>query len=101
MVGASNVKSHLFQRQAVLKSDEKRLAYIPGFRDLLARLPEPEDLAASYPWDACNGDLDWMMRHNQNFYLPALQLVGALVYPGRGCPEIYHWRRMPTTEGSP
>lgn len=37
--------------------------------------PVPEDPLAAYPWEAGMDALDWLMRHDQNFYLPDCLMV--------------------------
>jgi asparagine synthase (glutamine-hydrolysing) len=70
MFGAANVKARRLQFGTILKPEEKRLAYTSLFGDLISRLPVPEDPLAAYPWQGGMDDLDWLMRHDQNFYLP-------------------------------
>jgi len=75
MLGASKVKSRFLQYRAILKPEEKRLAYTPGFRDLLTTPPILQDAVALFPWEANCDELAWMMRHDQNFYLPDCLMV--------------------------
>lgn len=75
MVGAANVKARRLQFGTTLKPEEKRLAYTPLFRDLISKPPVPEDPLAAYPWEESMVDLDWLMRHDQNFYLPDCLMV--------------------------
>ena len=70
MLGAANVKERRLQFGTILKPEEKRLAYTPLFKELISKSPVPEDPLANYPWEAGMDELDWLMRHDQNFYLP-------------------------------
>lgn len=75
MFGAANVKARRLQFGTILKPEEKRLAYTPLFRELIAKPPVPEDPLAVYPWQEGMDALDWLMRHDQNFYLPDCLMV--------------------------
>lgn len=75
MFGAANVKARRLQFGTTLKPEEKRLAYTPLFRDLISAPPVPEDPLAAYPWEDSMDALDWLMRHDQNFYLPDCLMV--------------------------
>ncbi|MDD4869352.1 MAG: asparagine synthase (glutamine-hydrolyzing) [Kiritimatiellae bacterium] len=75
MLGAANVKVRRLQFGTTLKPEEKRLAYTPSFRDLISRPPVPEDPLTTYPWEDGMDELDWLMRHDQNFYLPDCLMV--------------------------
>jgi len=75
MVGAPNVKARRLQFGTTLKPEEKRLAYTPLFKNLISAPPVPEDPLAAYPWQEGMDDLDWLMRHDQNFYLPDCLMV--------------------------
>ncbi len=75
MFGAANVKARRLQFGTIVKPEEKRLAYTPLFRELISKLPVPEDLLSAYPWEDGMDALDWLMRHDQNFYLPDCLMV--------------------------
>jgi asparagine synthase (glutamine-hydrolysing) len=75
MVSAENVKVRRLQFGTTLKPEEKRLAYTPLFRELIAKPPVPEDPLAAYPWNEGMDALDWLMRHDQKFYLPDCLMV--------------------------
>ena len=75
MLGAVNVKDRRLQLGTILKPEEKRLAYTPLFRDLISRQPVPEDSMAAYPWEEGMDAMDWLMRHDQSFYLPDCLMV--------------------------
>ena len=77
MFGAANVKARRLQFGTTLKPEEKRLAYTSLFRDLISKPPIPEDPLAAYPWEDGMDALDWLMRHDQNFYLPDCLMVKA------------------------
>jgi asparagine synthase (glutamine-hydrolysing) len=75
MFGAANVKERRLQFGTTLKPEEKRLAYTPLFSDMISKPPLPEDPLAAYPWAAGMEELDWLMRHDQSFYLPDCLMV--------------------------
>ena len=75
MFGAANVKERRLQFGTVLKPEEKRLAYTPLFRGMISRPPVPKDPLSLFPWEAGRDDLDWLMMHDQNFYLPDCLMV--------------------------
>jgi asparagine synthase (glutamine-hydrolysing) len=75
MFGAPNVKERRLQFGTTLKPEEKRLAYTPLFRELVSRHPVPADPLPNYPFEKGMDNLDWLMRHDQNFYLPDCLMV--------------------------
>ena len=75
MLAAENVKVRRLQFGTTLKPEEKRLAYTPLFRDLIFSPPVPADPLAIYPFEEGMDALDWLMRHDQNFYLPDCLMV--------------------------
>jgi asparagine synthase (glutamine-hydrolysing) len=75
MVGAANVKARRLQFGTTLKPEEKQLAYTPLFSRLISGPHVPEDPLSAYPWEQGMDDLDWLMRHDQNFYLPDCLMV--------------------------
>jgi asparagine synthase (glutamine-hydrolysing) len=75
MVGAAGVKARRLQFGTILKPEEKRLAYTSLFKGLISQPPLPEDPLAAYPFAKGMDDLDWLMRHDQNFYLPDCLMV--------------------------
>lgn len=75
MINSENIKTRRLQFGTTLKPEEKRLAYTSMFRDQIGRSPVPEDRLASYPWQSGVDDLDWMLRHDQSFYLPDCLMV--------------------------
>jgi asparagine synthase (glutamine-hydrolysing) len=75
MFGASNVKARRLQFGTIMKPEEKRLLYTPLFRDLISAPPVLEDSLVAYPWEEGMDALDWLMRHDQNFYLPDCLMV--------------------------
>lgn len=75
MLAAADVKSRRLQFGTTLKPEEKRLAYTPLFRGLVSLPPLPVDFLAQYPFEKGMDSLDWLMRHDQNFYLPDCLMV--------------------------
>jgi asparagine synthase (glutamine-hydrolysing) len=75
MFGAANVKARRLQFGTTLKPEEKRLAYTSLFRNLILTPPVPTDPLEAYPWEDGMDALDWLMRHDQNFYLPDCLMV--------------------------
>jgi asparagine synthase (glutamine-hydrolysing) len=58
---------------AIFKPEEKRAAYTPAFRAQLdARAAAP---VVDLGWDEEMDRVDWMMRHDQRFYLPDCLMV--------------------------
>jgi asparagine synthase (glutamine-hydrolysing) len=58
---------------AIFKPEEKRAAYTPAFRARLdARAAAP---VVDLGWDEEMDRVDWMMRHDQRFYLPDCLMV--------------------------
>lgn len=60
---------------SMLKPEEKHLAYTSKFETLVAEQSLTDDRPSSYLWNAKMDRLDWMMRHDQNFYLPDCLMV--------------------------
>lgn len=75
MLGAENVKARRLMYGTLLKPEEKRLAYTTSFRSLLTKYPRLDSPLAAYPWEKGMDDLDWMLRHDQAFYLPDCLMV--------------------------
>jgi len=75
MVGAKNIKERRLQYGTTLKPEEKLLLYTPLFRQLIRGLPGRNDPLDMYPWQAGMDELDWLMRHDQKFYLPDCLMV--------------------------
>jgi asparagine synthase (glutamine-hydrolysing) len=75
MFGAANVKVRRLQFGTILKPEEKRLAYTSFFRDLISGTSVTEDPLAGYPWEDGMDAMDWLMRHDQSFYLPDCLMV--------------------------
>lgn len=69
MFGVANVKDNRLQYYTILKPEEKRMAYTQLFRDLISMPPIPENPLAAYNLDVGLHNLEWMMRHDQKFYL--------------------------------
>jgi len=58
-----------------LKPQEREAAYTPAFRHLIAAIPAAAAHPAEFPWEQNMDALDWMMRHDQSFYLPDCLMV--------------------------
>jgi len=58
---------------AIFKPQEKRAAYTAEFRATLDALPVPAVMDLG--WDDDMDPVDWMMRHDQHFYLPDCLMV--------------------------
>jgi asparagine synthase (glutamine-hydrolysing) len=59
---------------AIFKPEEKQAAYTREFRGLLGARPAPRPLV-DLGWDDEMDAVDWMMRHDQHFYLPDCLMV--------------------------
>jgi asparagine synthase (glutamine-hydrolysing) len=57
----------------IFKPQEKAAGYTTHFRALLGGLAS--DGGVELPWDEAMDPLDWMMRHDQHFYLPDCLMV--------------------------
>jgi asparagine synthase (glutamine-hydrolysing) len=75
MFGASSVRDRRLQFVITLKNEEKRILYTPFFRKLINSNTSLDDPLAAYHWEKGMDDLDWLMRHDQNFYLPDCLMV--------------------------
>ncbi len=58
-----------------LKPQERRAAYTPKMRAIAAGTPVALANPAEFAWSPGMDTLDWMMRHDQNFYLPDCLMV--------------------------
>jgi len=72
---AANVPERYLWQIAVLKPEDKRACYTPTFRSLIAEGGRCEDRPADQEWDGRAEPPDWMMRHDQSFYLPDCLMV--------------------------
>jgi asparagine synthase (glutamine-hydrolysing) len=59
----------------VLKPQEKRAAYTEEFRSLIVESPPESWGPRSLPWSDAVDPVDWMMWHDQHFYLPDCLMV--------------------------
>ncbi len=59
----------------ILKPQEKQAMYTSHFRALLNGRPAVDEGPANMLWDEQMDALDWMMRHDQHFYLPDCLMV--------------------------
>jgi len=62
-------------QSTILKPQEKKACYTPHFRALLDEDFSTDDGPASMPWNERTDALDWMMCHDQHFYLPDCLMV--------------------------
>ncbi len=58
-----------------LKPQEQEAAYTSHFRSIATATPFALANPAAFPWDKSTDTIDWMMRHDQNFYLPDCLMV--------------------------
>ncbi|HEU0054239.1 MAG TPA: asparagine synthase C-terminal domain-containing protein, partial [Longimicrobium sp.] len=68
-MAAGTVRERYLLQLSLLKPQEKRRLLTPRFRALADAAPFPDPLA-TVPFHADEEPLDWMMRHDQRFYLP-------------------------------
>ena len=71
----SRLRERYLLQMSTLKPNEKRALYTPTFCSLIAGCPVGEDRPSTFPYDGSEDPLDWMMRHDQNFYLPDCLMV--------------------------
>ncbi len=71
----SDFRERYLLQMKTLKPNEKQALYTQEFRSLIAGCPAAEDRPSSFPYDALEDPPDWMMRHDQNFYLPDCLMV--------------------------
>jgi len=60
---------------SIFKDEERRACYTRRFRSLLAGSGRGHDRPGGFPWAAQTDPADWMMCHDQNFYLPDCLMV--------------------------
>jgi asparagine synthase (glutamine-hydrolysing) len=75
MIEAANVKSRRLQFGTILKPEEKHLVYTGLFKELISKVPVPDDPLSAYPWEGGMDSLNWLMRHDLKFYLPDCLMV--------------------------
>lgn len=75
MLAAANVRERFLQYRTILKLEEKRLAYSCKFKSFLANQTVLVDALTAFPFSLDEDELAWMMRHDQNFYLPDCLMV--------------------------
>jgi len=78
--GAAMIKSDLRDRYLLemsvgLKQEEKEILYTRDFKRMLAADDTYVHPIATFPYSENMDALDWMMRHDQNFYLPDCLMV--------------------------
>ena len=71
----SGLRERYLLQMSTLKPNEKQALYTQEFRSLIAGCRGVEDRPSDFPWDAAEDPLDWMMRHDQSFYLPDCLMV--------------------------
>jgi len=71
----SRLRERYLLHMTQLKPEEKRACYTPRFRERIAREAEGDDPVTGFPWDGSDDPVDWMMRHDQSFYLPDCLMV--------------------------
>ena len=67
-----NLPARYCQLMSTVKREEKEYLYTPEFRSVLAEQGETQ---LDADWSKGDDELDWMMRHDQRFYLPDCLLV--------------------------
>jgi asparagine synthase (glutamine-hydrolysing) len=75
MVGAANVRERRLQYGTLLKPEEKRLGYTAQFWSLIGQSEDTSDPLTSYSYENGMDGLDWLMRHDQSYYLPDCLMV--------------------------
>ncbi len=70
MLGARLPERYQLEMTAALKPQEKKNLYTRHFADLLKEQGEISDPIADHPYQIGSDTIDWMMNHDQNFYLP-------------------------------
>jgi asparagine synthase (glutamine-hydrolysing) len=70
----SSVPERYQTQLAVVKEEEKRACYTPYFVSLLNG-HRADSRLLDLPWDRSMNSLDWMARHDQNYYLPDCLMV--------------------------
>lgn len=71
---ASQLPERYEAQISILKAQEKRACYSSNFLSLL-RAEGESDYGVSLPWSTTANSMDWMMLHDQNFYLPDCLMV--------------------------
>jgi asparagine synthase (glutamine-hydrolysing) len=73
MIGSQLPGRYILQL-SILKDQEKHICYSPKFKGLINDVSSRKVLTG-LPWDDSMDSLDWMMRHDQNYYLPDCLMV--------------------------
>ena len=71
----SGLRERFLLQMSTLKPGEKQAAYTPEFLSLIAQCSAVEDRPSCFAYDPSDDPLDWMMRHDQSFYLPDCLMV--------------------------
>ncbi|EKD83499.1 MAG: hypothetical protein ACD_39C00636G0011, partial [uncultured bacterium] len=75
MLACCNIKERRDLSITTLKAAEKRQAYTEQFKNFLKSQKFRNNRIANFACNPKEGDLDWLMRHDQNFYLPDCLMV--------------------------
>lgn len=70
----SNLPQRYLQQITIVKQQERNACYTSNYKQLLSE-QKRHDLVTHLPWNSSMNSLDWMMRHDQNFYLPDCLMV--------------------------
>lgn len=73
---ASQLPERYLLQTSIMKDQEKQACYSPYFNSLINEA-DHRQLTTSLPWEKTMDSLDWMMRHDQSFYLPDCLMVKA------------------------
>ncbi|MHB8453963.1 MAG: asparagine synthase (glutamine-hydrolyzing) [Acidiferrobacterales bacterium] len=73
---ASQLPGRYWTQTSVVKSQERHACFTPYFQDLVDSSGGPW-IPMDFPWNESMDSLDWMMRHDQTFYLPDCLMVKA------------------------
>lgn len=71
----ANVKERRLLSGTIIKADEKRMLYTSKLKGILDRQNFGRDPLSLYPWISDTEPVEWLMRHDQKFYLPDCLMV--------------------------
>lgn len=75
MLSARDIKARRDLSITTFKASEKNTLYSQQFNNLIAAAKTRTDRIAEYPITLEDSELDWLMRHDQSFYLPDCLMV--------------------------
>lgn len=75
LFSAANVKERRLLSGTIIKEDEKRMLYTLKYKEILANKKSGVDPLSLYPWISNEQPIEWLMRHDQRFYLPDCLMV--------------------------